>query len=219
MAKILVPYRELERTTPYVRALEIVNLHPVLANVSGRIAWDGCSGLLLLGGTDVNPFRYNEAPHRETDPPDDERDVAESDLLRHAIAHDVPVLAICRGMQMLNVHLGGTLIQHLDDPGRHRRKTPDNPGQAAHPVRIEPGTMLSRIAGREDWQVNSRHHQALAKLGEGLRISARDPRDGTIEAVERPSQRFLVAVQWHPEDQVATDTEQRKLFRAFAEAL
>jgi len=219
LAKVLVPYRELDRTAPYVRALEMVNLHPVLASVSGRMAWDGCSGLLLLGGTDVNPFRYNEAPHPETDPPDDERDVAETDLLRHAIAHNMPVLAICRGMQMLNVHLGGTLVQHIRNIDRHRRKTPGNPGLAAHPVRIEPGTVLSSIAERDDWQVNSRHHQALAKLGEGLRVSARDPQDGTIEAVEHPSQRFLVAVQWHPEDQVATDTEQRKLFRAFAEAL
>jgi putative glutamine amidotransferase len=219
LAKVLVPYRELDRTAPYVRALEMVNLHPVLANVSGRMAWDGCSGLLLLGGTDVNPFRYNEPPHAETDPPDDERDAGEADLLRHAIAHDMPVLAICRGMQMLNVHLGGTLVQHLRNIDRHRRRTPENPGMTAHPVRIEPGTMLARIAGREDWQVNSRHHQAPAKLGEGLRISARDPHDGTIEAVEYPSRRFLVAVQWHPEDQVATDTEQRKLFRAFAEAL
>lgn len=219
MAKVLVPYREIDRTPPYIRALEALNLQPVLANVSGRVSLDECSGLLLLGGTDVNPFRYNEVSHRETDPADDERDVAESKVLGESIARNMPILAICRGMQMLNVHLGGTLTQHIGNLDRHRRRTPDSPGLPAHAVRIESGTLLSQIAGRETWQVNSRHHQAVARLGEGLKASARDPHDGIIEAVELPSRRFVLGVQWHPEDQAPRDAEQRKLFQAFAEAL
>jgi putative glutamine amidotransferase len=122
-------------------------------------------------------------------------------------------------LQILNVQHGGSLVQHLDWAGRHRRKTPDR-GLPAHPIRIEPGTLLARIAGEDlTWDVNSRHHQAIARLGDGLRVSARDPEDEIIEAIERPDKRFCLAVQWHPENQSASDPRQANLFRAFSQAL
>ncbi len=146
--------------------------------------------------------------------PDKERDAAEAALIDEALARDVPVLAICRGMQILNVHLGGSLIQHLPTAARHVRRTPDR-GLPAHSVIIEPGTMLAGIAKKESWEVNSRHHQAVARLGKGLQ----DAEDGTIEGIELPGRRYVLAVQWHPENQQPDDPEQRKLFASFAQAL
>lgn len=108
---------------------------------------------------------------------------------------------------------GGSLIQHVEG---HQVRTPGNRGLPAHSVEIEPGTHLAVIAGsKSKWEVNSRHHQAIARLGKGLVVSAKDPRDGMVEAVERPDKRFVVAVQWHPENQ----SEMAKLFCAFAAAL
>ena len=169
-----------------------------------------------MGGTDVNPARYGEQARPETERPDDERDAIELELIDQAIKDDVPLFAICRGLQILNVYHGGTLIQHLSNLGQHDPESEDKAARV-HEVSIAPDTLLYHIAGAERWEVNSRHHQAAGRIGTGLRISA-DSNDGTVEGLERPDRSFVMAVQWHPEDQVTQDPEQRKLFLRFAEA-
>jgi gamma-glutamyl-gamma-aminobutyrate hydrolase PuuD len=211
-------------SAPYEAALRASGIEPVLVSPE-TVGWTaGCltqmaSGLVLMGGSDVNPARYGETRITQTEESDDARDELECALIGEAIARDLPLLAICRGLQILNVQHGGTLIQHLDSASRHSRRTEDR-GLPAHCVEIAPGTKLAEIGGKSlTWGVNSRHHQAIHRLGDGLRIAARDSEDGTIEAVERPDKRFVVGVQWHPENMRATDEHQARLFQAFAEAL
>ena len=216
--KVLVVYRVREEAEPYARAVEQAGAEPVLREARAGLEIGSCGGLLLTGGDDVDPKLYGETAHPETELPDAERDAVEGRLIDEALARDLPTLAICRGMQILNVHLGGSLIQHLPTAGRHVRRTA-NRGLPAHSVEIEPGTMLASIAGGETWDVNSRHHQAVARLAAGLRVCARDPEDGTIEAVELPGRRFVLAVQWHPENQAPDDAGQRKLFEHFTAAM
>jgi putative glutamine amidotransferase len=216
--KILVVYREAVDAEPYARAIEAVGAEPLLHAAKPGLKLGSCAGLLLTGGSDVDPLLYGERPAPETEPPDPDRDAAEAALIDDALARDLPLLAICRGLQILNVHLGGSLIQHLPTAARHVRRTPDK-SMPAHPVAIEPGTLLASIAGSETWEVNSRHHQAIARLAPGLRVCARDPEDGTIEAVELPLRRFVLAVQWHPENQAPVNSGQRGLFASFAAAL
>ncbi|HEY2843995.1 MAG TPA: gamma-glutamyl-gamma-aminobutyrate hydrolase family protein [Bryobacteraceae bacterium] len=215
---ILVVYREPAEVQPYARALESVGAQTLLAEARPGLRLGTCSGLLLTGGTDVDPARYGQTPAPETQTPDKDRDAEEAALIEEALARDVPVLAICRGMQILNVSLGGTLIQHLSGAFRHVKR-PEDRGLPAHGIAIEPGTLLAGIAHSASWQVNSRHHQAVDRPGAGLRICARDTEDGTIEAVELPGRRFVLAVQWHPENQAVTDAGQRGLFQSFAEAV
>jgi len=214
--RILLPYRVESKLRAYQEAARAAGLEPVAKPADGRLSLNGFAGLMLLGGSDVNPSRYGETPHPETDPPDDARDACELELIDQALARDLPIFAICRGLQILNVYHGGTLIQHLGsalhDPDF------DDKAQTAHEVTIEPGTLLAEAAGNSRWRVNSRHHQAVGKIGTGLRVVAR-AEDGIIEALERPDKRFILAVQWHPEDQFVKDSEQLKLFMRFAEAL
>jgi gamma-glutamyl-gamma-aminobutyrate hydrolase PuuD len=216
--RVLIPYRHERKVKPYDEAARAGGVEPVPILTTGAVSLEGFAGLLLMGGTDVNPKRYGEAAHAETDRPDDERDGVELELIREAIEKDLPIFAICRGLQILNVYHGGTLIQHVSSAERHAKSGGDAT-LPAHDVTIEPGSLLADIAGASCWQVNSRHHQAAAQIGTELRVSARDSEDGTVEALERPDKRFVVAVQWHPEDQVFADPEQLKLFRRFAEAL
>jgi putative glutamine amidotransferase len=216
--RVLVPYRHERKLRPYVDALRVGGMDPAPAFVGEAVSFDGAAGLLLMGGSDVNPKLYGEEARPETDPPDDERDEVELRLIDEAIRNDMPILAICRGMQIFNVYHGGTLIQHLTPAAPHDPQTEDK-GAHAHEVAVEPGTRLARIAGDARLQVNSRHHQAVSRLGEGLQISARAMGDGIIEGLERADRSFVVGVQWHPEDQVARDAEQLNLFRAFADAL
>lgn len=212
--KILVIYREYGRVAPYAHSIQAVGVVPELVEVGKFYSLDRFSGVLLMGGTDVNPRLYGETPVPETDPSDDERDTFESDLIGQALDKNLPLFAICRGMQMLNVHLGGSLHQHVPS---HRVITKENPGRPAHEVEIEPDTLLARIAGQKRWKVNSRHHQTVARIGNGLQASATS--DQTVEALEMPGKRFVLGVQWHPEDQATSDPEQMKLFRAFANTL
>jgi gamma-glutamyl-gamma-aminobutyrate hydrolase PuuD len=203
---------------PYEEALRRAGVEPILIQPGAAIPADA-SGLLLMGGTDVNPRRFGEAGHPKAETPDDARDTLECTLIEDFLTRDLPLLAICRGVQMLNVQHGGTLVQHLDSTPRHRVKTADK-GLPAHRVKIAPATKLAAIAGEPlMMDVNSRHHQAIGKLGDGLLVSACDPEDGTIEAVERPDKRFVIGVQWHPENMSACDARQAKLFQAFADAL
>jgi putative glutamine amidotransferase len=198
--------------------MEAVGAEPLLQEARPGLKMGSCGGLLLTGGSDVDPLLYGESPSSKTQPPDPDRDAVEGALIDEALTRDLPLFAICRGMQILNVHLGGSLVQHLPTAARHVRRTPDK-SLPAHRVAIEPGTLLSSIAGTATWEVNSRHHQAIARLAPGLRVCARDPEDGTIEAVELPLHRFVLAVQWHPENQAPGDSGQRSLFERFAVAL
>lgn len=214
----MVPYRHPKKLAPYEDALRAGGMEPVAAFVGDSIFLDAVAGLLLMGGTDVNPKHYGEPRRPETDEPDDGRDEMELRLIDDAIARDLPILAICRGLQILNVYHGGTLVQHLSPTEPHDPEIQDN-AAAIHEVTIEPESRLAQIAETNRWRVNSRHHQAAGKVGEHLRVSARAAGDGVVEALERPDKRFVVAVQWHPEDQVRTDVQQLKLFCAFAQAL
>jgi putative glutamine amidotransferase len=217
-ARVLVPFRHEKKLKAYQDATRAAGMEPVPAFVGSAVAFDGASGLLLLGGTDVNPKRYGETARPETDEPDDQRDEVELRLIDTAIERDIPILAICRGLQILNVYHGGTLIQHLSPAEPHDMEMEDK-ATPVHEVAIEANTRLAQIAETNRWRVNSRHHQAAEKIGTHLRVSARAVEDGAIEALERPGKRFVLAVQWHPEDEARKHGEQLKLFRAFAEAV
>jgi putative glutamine amidotransferase len=216
MRRVLIPYRHASKVQPYQNAVCAAGLEAVPVLTSARLSLDHFSGLLLMGGTDVNPARYGEQARPETERPDDERDAIELELIDEAIRNDLPLLAICRGLQILNVYHGGTLIQHLSDLAQHDPEIADKAARA-HEISIAPDSLLARIAGGERWEVNSRHHQAAGMIGAGLRVSAH-AHDGTVEGLERPDKTFIVAVQWHPEDQVVGDPEQLKLFARFADA-
>jgi gamma-glutamyl-gamma-aminobutyrate hydrolase PuuD len=154
-------------------------------------------GVVFSGGADVDPSRYGAEPHPETDTPQSRRDAGEMALLEAALARDMPVLAICRGFQLLNVARGGDLIQHLPEEVGHDVHK-QVPGEfAVHPVEVKEGTRLAAIVGERS-DVTSHHHQALGRVGEGL-VETAWAADGTLEAVEDPSRRFTVGVQWHPE--------------------
>ena len=189
----------------YRSALIAVGIEPV-ENVS---TLDGVAGLCLAGGADVDPALYGEARLPETQAPDQDRDRLESALLLEALDRDLPVLAICRGLQLLNAVLGGTLAQHIE--GHNYRKQRD-----VHEIRIAPGSQLERILGTPSYMVNSRHHQCAAKVAGGLLLAATAP-DGVVEALEVPGKRFALAVQWHPEARI--DGPDAQLFRAFRDAM
>jgi len=213
---VLIPYTDPAKLKAYEEAARAGGLEPVSAFVLKPPSLDGMAGLLLTGGTDVNPKLYGASPEPEVDEPDDERDAVEWRLIDEALERDLPILAICRGLQMLNVHHGGSLRQHLRSP-KHDTEFQDK-STVAHEVTIDPESHLAEITGSTRLRVNSRHHQAVDRLGEGLRISALDAEDNTIEALEQPNRRFVIGVQWHPEDQVFKEPEQRRLFERFAQA-
>jgi gamma-glutamyl-gamma-aminobutyrate hydrolase PuuD len=206
------------KAEPYAEALRQAGIEPVLISADKPRELAGLQGLVLSGGTDLNPARYGGTPHPANEAPDDPRDELETGLLAEALAADLPVLAICRGLQLFNVAHGGTLIQHLENSAAHVVRGND-PALPAHDILVEPGTRLAAILGEGAHAVNSRHHQAVERVGAGLRVTARSTPDGIIEALERSDGRFALAVQWHPEDQARRDAEQRKLFEAFAAAL
>ncbi len=216
--RVLIPFRHGGKLKPYLDAVAAAELEPVPGDVSGPLKLATVGGLLLIGGTDVNPARYGVDAQPETDEPDDARDQAEFDLIQEALTKDMPLFGICRGLQILNVYHGGTLVQHLPPDSRHDTGAEDK-AAPAHGISIERPSLLARIAGARRWEVNSRHHQAADKVGDGLRVVARDSDDGVIEALERSDKTFVLAVQWHPEDQAPRDPKQLNLFRRFAEAL
>ena len=180
---------------------------------------EGMDGLLLTGGADVDPALYGEGRLPATRPVFRDLDDFELALVCLALERDVPTLGICRGMQVINVALGGTLIQDLptQHPGGHLHAQETPPNEPSHSVSVRRNTLLHQLAGAEVMDVNSKHHQAVRDVAPGLVVSARSD-DGVIEAVEMPTRRYLCAVQWHPELMWATDGVQRALMRQFVEA-
>jgi gamma-glutamyl-gamma-aminobutyrate hydrolase PuuD len=215
--RVLIPFRHPKKLRPYADAVLAGGMEPIAADVAQDVQLGDADGLLLMGGTDINPALYRAEAAPETDSPDDSRDETEWRLLDEALAKDLPILAICRGLQILNAHHGGTLVQHLPPASGHDVES-ENKGSPAHEILIDEASLLGHIAGTSKWHVNSRHHQAADRVGNGLRVVAR-AEDGTIEALEQPDRRFLLAVQWHPEDQINECPEQLKLFRRFAATL
>jgi putative glutamine amidotransferase len=160
---------------------------------------DRIDALLLAGGRDVDPLSYGARPAPETAEPQPERDRFELALVSAALDRDMPVLGVCRGMQMLNVACGGTLRQHLEgELGARHRHTPGV--FSDHDVELEPGSLAARAPGADRIAVRSHHHQAIDELGEELIVSGRSPEDGLVEAVELPGKRFALGVLWHPEE-------------------
>lgn len=211
------------RVDDYVESVKRAGGEPVLLDPAGDPggALDRIDALLLTGGLDVDPALYGEAAHATTEV-DAARDRFEIPLSRDAVARDLPVFAICRGVQVLNVAAGGTLIQDIPSTVTtnlaHSIDIPKD--HAAHEVRVAPGTLLAASLGaslpQETCAVNSRHHQAVGRVAPSFVVSATSA-DGVIEAIERPESAFCVGVQWHPENFWRTG-EFGPLFSAFVNA-
>jgi len=191
-------------------------------SATGEELMTGIDGLLLTGGGDVDPALYGEPRHATFDAAEPGRDALEMDLVRRALDANVPVFAICRGIQVLNVARGGTLVQDISDqmPGSVVHSVREPSFAIAHDVWIASGTLLEQLMRErlegDTCAVNSRHHQAIKAVGDGLVVAATAP-DGVIEAVEDATRRFCLGVQWHPENFYRTG-EFRALFEGFIEA-
>ena len=179
---------------------------------------DGLDGLVVTGGAfDVDPVHFGAEERHATVTTKDRRTAFETAVTRAALARDLPLLGICGGQQLLNVALGGTLIQHIpdevEDALAHEQPNPrDQPG---HGVAVTPGSLLHRVCGREALEVNSAHHQAAKAVGPGVVVNAVAP-DGVIEGIELPAHPFCLGVQWHPEFAVSGGDE--AIFEAFIAA-
>jgi putative glutamine amidotransferase len=187
-----------------------------------RAMYREADGVMLTGGDDVDPAAFGEGKHEKTDGVDAVRDRIEFLLSRWAVEDDKPLFAICRGIQAMNVGLGGALIQDL--PSQWGDKVHHNGNydglkrhEVAHTVCIEPGSRISQIMTSGDVGVNSFHHQAIKRVAGGLIVTSRAP-DGIIESVEMPDKRFYIGVQWHPEEMALgrDDADQIRMMRLFA---
>lgn len=209
----------------YIQAIEEAGGVPVLVplyshaetldTLRGRF-----DGLLLTGGGDVDPARYGEPAMPETQPPSHPRDEVEIAIVKAGLAERIPVMGICRGIQLLNVACGGTLYQdiHAQIPGaRNHNLTNRVRGSKTHPVTFEPASLLARATGVTQHEVNSFHHQAVKDPGMGVRVIARAP-DGVTEAIQIDDYPFAMAVQFHPERMYTTDPVMRRIFEAFVAA-
>lgn len=216
------PRREMALGLTYLLAIEAAGGLPVVMPPLELEAIEPLlnrlSGVCLSGGPDLDPVAYAERPHPDLGPTEPDLDRFEFELARQADARGLPILAICRGMQALNVARGGSLHQHLPDrPGvtiDHRQR--EGGDHAIHDVTIAPDSRLARLMGRHAAEVNSFHHQAVHRIGSGLRAVAWSP-DGVIEGIEAPARDFVVGVQWHAESLVELP-EQASLFRGLVEA-
>jgi len=195
---------------PYLRAVEGVGAEPVNLP-AGTATLPEIDGLLLPGGWDVDPSRYGEEPDPKLGPIDKELDDTELRLFTQARDRGLPVMGICRGQQVINVAMGGSLIQHLE--GHEVRAY--GRSHLAHAIEVDPGSELGRAAGEDEIRVNSFHHQAIDKLAPGLTQTARDD-DGTIEGVET-SDGLIVAVQCHPEELTVDLPWAKRLFERFVD--
>jgi putative glutamine amidotransferase len=214
-------------TAAYVTALENAGLIPLivppLANADAASAiLDSVAGLVLTGGEDVDPARYGEKRHEKVRSVNPARDATEAALIKEAKERGTPVLAICRGIQILNVALGGTLVQ--DIPSQCETKIAHDEESArdsrTHEISVEPGSLIATAVGTEHLTVNSFHHQSVKRVADGMRVTARSP-DGIIEGIESTDEDWWVmAVQWHPEEMTdSAEPWDRGLFQAFARKL
>jgi putative glutamine amidotransferase len=221
-----------ERALPqYERAIEQAGGEPVripldLPPAEVMKVIEGCDAVLLPGSSaDVDPSKYGAQRHPKTAAADPKRDTVDELLLQDAYNMHKPILGICYGLQSLNVYRTGTLVQDIES--ELHSKIPHEAGRAvqrAHTAQVDPVSNLARLLGLAHGEaaeiaVNSSHHQAAGVVGDGLRVAARSPLDGIIEAVEGTApDHFVLAVQWHPERTYAEEPESRKIFRALIEA-
>lgn len=216
------PREEMALGLTYLRAIEVAGGIPVVAPPLAPDALDPLlgqiAGVCLSGGPDLDPVAYGAFRHERIGPTWQELDRFELQLARAADARGVPILAICRGMQVLNVSRGGTLHQHLPDVvgNRIQHRQPEASEQPTHCVTIDPSSRLHSILGAQQTMVNSLHHQAVAELGGGLRVAARAS-DGTVEAIEAIDRDFTLGVQWHAE-WLIDQREHGAVFDAFIDA-
>lgn len=208
----------------YSQAIQHCGGAPVLIPVAQnretlRTILDRLDGLLLSGRPDINPRHYGEEPLAGLGEIDEGLDLMELEIARFASQRDLPILAICRGIQVLNVSQGGTLYQDIPvqvkEGINHSQKA--DKGVNTHSISIETKTSLHRIFRKKEIWVNGKHHQAIKELAPGLIMSAK-AKDGIVEAVEHPSKKFVLGVQWHPEGTWKEDPYSKKLFRAFVQA-
>ena len=211
------------RLPDYLESVRRAGGEPRVLQVDAKVSLAGLDGVLLTGGGDIDPAHYHETPRAKTEAPDPARDGFELQLARLALADDIPLLGVCRGLQVVNVAAGGTLIQDIpSEVTQALGHEVDHPLNAiAHEVWVVRGSTLStllqeQLGEGEVLQVNSRHHQAIKQTAAGFEVSATAP-DGIVEAIERPRARFCIAVQWHPENFWRTG-EFRGLFEAFVKA-
>jgi len=189
----------------YVRSVEQAGAVPVLLPPVRAedlpALLDRLDGVLLSGGVDVDPVLYAQVPHPRLGKVNRGRDEFELALTREALRRDLPILAICRGHQVLNVAAGGTLVQDIASlvEGAMQHDASGPRWRRSHPVELISPSRLREILGQDRVSVNSFHHQAVGRIGRGLVVTARCPDDGVVEGLEMPSRRFVVAVQWHPE--------------------
>ena len=207
----------------YIEAVEqagglAVVIPPSLSPTAGAKVLNQVDGLLLTGGNDLSPFLYGQQPHPQLGDLDPFRDELEPVLVKEAVGRGIPVLGICRGMQVTNASLGGTIVQHIDQSSakaiQHRQNPPG--WRRHHHVDVKGGTRLASILGEGVIGVNSHHHQAVDKLAPSLKISALAP-DGVIEAFESDSP-WILGVQWHPEIMIKRYPEFLKIFISFIAA-
>ncbi len=205
----------------YVQAVALAGGVPILIAPTDSVPPEeflvGLEGFVLTGGRDYNPASYGQELHPETKLVEPLRDRFDRRLAARLLLSDTPTLGICGGMQLLNVAAGGDLHQHIPDafPGSptHTRVSGRD---SHHEARVERGSLLARLLGRERLEVNSSHHQAVGRLGQGLEVVARSP-DGIVEAIEHPGKNFLLGVQWHPE-RLSDRPEHLALFVGLVEA-
>ncbi len=207
---------EEETSANYLNAVSKAGGQPVfLTPETFKKSFEGLEnsldGVVITGGYDINPEIYGENPHKELRETDDERDFFEKKLLEYCLENKIPVLAICRGMQLLNVVQGGNLNQHLTTFIQHSQEEEDP--VPTHKVNIRNCSFLKQVFGSET-MVNSHHHQGVGKLGEELCVAGKSP-DKVVEALKYTGDTFCVGVQWHPEMMVNRKKEQLKLFEKF----
>jgi putative glutamine amidotransferase len=216
------PQHEMALGLKYLRAIEAAGGLPVvlppLRGDALEPLIEHLAGICLSGGPDLGPETYGEDRHPELGPTEDDIDRVELGLARLAWKRELPLFAICRGAQALNVARGGTLVQHIPDLEdrsiQHRQPEPGE--QPTHDVAIDAGSLLARTMGTRAARVNSFHHQAISDLGRDLRVVARSP-DGVVEGIEAPGRGYVVGVQWHAEC-LAEEPEQAALFAGLVEA-